>query len=55
MVISTGCGASGYGGQLTVSSAVKIFSPATVIHFSQARIAAASVNLHVGITGGDVH
>jgi hypothetical protein len=26
MVISTDCGASGYGSQLTISSAVKIFS-----------------------------
>jgi hypothetical protein len=48
-------GASGYGDQLTVSSAVKIFSPATIIHFTEARIAAAGVNLRVGITGGDVH
>jgi hypothetical protein len=31
-VILTGRGASGYDGQLTVSSAVKIFSPSAVIH-----------------------
>ena len=55
MVISTGRGASGHSGQLTISSAVKIFSPATIIHFTEARIAAAGVNLRVGITGGDVH
>jgi hypothetical protein len=55
MVISTGRGASGHSDQLTISSAVEIFSPAMVIHFSQARIVAAGVNLHVGITGGDVH
>jgi hypothetical protein len=31
-VISTGRGASGYDGQLTASSAVKIFSPSAIIH-----------------------
>jgi hypothetical protein len=54
MVISTGRGASGYGGQLTVSSAVKIFSPTTVIDFTPARITMTSVNLRVGITDGEV-
>jgi hypothetical protein len=54
MVILIGRGASGYGGQLTVSSVVKIFSPATVIHFTHARIAAAGMNLRAGITGGEV-
>jgi hypothetical protein len=34
MVILTGRRASGYGGQLTISSAFEIFSPATVIHFT---------------------
>ena len=36
-------------------SSPKIFSPATVIHFTQTRIMAAGMNLRVGITGGDVH
>jgi hypothetical protein len=38
-VILIGCRASGYGGQLTASSAVKIFPPPAVIRTQGARIA----------------
>jgi hypothetical protein len=48
----TGCRASGYGGQLTVSSMVKIFSLSVVIRTPESTNRSTGEDLGAKITGG---
>jgi hypothetical protein len=53
--IWTGREVSGYGGQPMVSSAVKTFSPQSVIRPPKGMNRIAEVNPGMGVTGGKVH